>query len=106
MVNESPFLGAETPPKYRQILPHWSMVKKLSNEFVSIWLGFRKEQYPGRETVDAMYDKGALSLQPKSSGKQRQSGRSIGAFNRHSGKPGRFIEDYHGIVFVKHKKLL
>ena len=72
---------------------------------ISIRLSFRKEQNPRRETIDAMYDKGSLSLQCKFFGKQRQSGRGIGAFNRHSRKSGRFIEDHHGIVFVKHGKL-
>jgi hypothetical protein len=105
-VNERPFLGAEMPPKDREILPYWGMAEKLSNELISIRLSFRKEQNPGREAVDAMYNKGALSLPPKSCGKQRPSGRSSGASNRHSRKPGRFIEDYHGIVFVKHAKVL
>jgi hypothetical protein len=104
-VNERPFLGAETPANYREILPHWSMAEKLSNECISIWLSFCKEQNPGRKTIDAMYDKGSLSLQFKFCGKKRQSGRSIRAFDRHGRKSGRFIEDHHGIVFVKHEKL-
>jgi hypothetical protein len=52
-----------------------------------------------------MYDKGSLSLQFKFCGKKRQSGRSIRAFDRHGRKSGRFSEDHHGIVFVKHEKL-
>jgi hypothetical protein len=52
-----------------------------------------------------MYHEGALSLQFQFRGKKRQSGRSIGAFNRYRWKPGRFIEDHHGVVFVKHGKL-
>jgi len=104
-VNERPFLGAETPPDYREVLPHRSMAEKLLNEGISIRLSFSKEQNPRRETIDAMYDKGALSLQCKFCGKQRQSGRGIGAVNRHSRKSGRFIEDYYGIVFVKHGQL-
>jgi hypothetical protein len=104
-VNERPFLGVETPANYREILPHGSMAEKLSNECIAIRLSFRKEQNPGRETIDAMYDKGSLSLQFKFRGEKRQGGRSIGALNRHSRKSGRFIEDHHGIVFVKHDKL-
>jgi hypothetical protein len=52
-----------------------------------------------------MYDKGSLSLQSESGGEKRPSGRSIGALDRHSRKSGGFIEDHHGIVFVKHGKL-
>ena len=102
IVNERPFLGAETAAKHREILPHGSMAEKLYNERISIQLGFRKEQHPGREPIDAMDDKSSLSLQLESCGKQRQSGRSIGAFNRHRRKSGRLIEDHHSIVFVKH----
>jgi len=105
VVNERPFLGGETPANHREILPDWSMAEKLSNECISIRFGFRKEQNSGRKTIDAMYDEGPLSLQFQFRGKQRQSGRSIGACNRHRQKPGRFIEDHHGIVFVKHEKL-
>ena len=93
------------PAHNREVLPHRSVAEKLLNECVSIRLSFRKEQNPRRETIDAMYDKGALSLQCKFCGKQRQSGRGMGAVNRHSRKSGRFIEDHHGIVFVKHGKL-
>jgi hypothetical protein len=63
VVNECPFFDAERPANYREILPRWSMVEKLSNECVSIRFGFCKEQNPGCKTVDAMYDKGSLSLQ-------------------------------------------
>jgi hypothetical protein len=105
VVNERPFLGAGTPANYREILPHGSMAEKLSNECVAIRLSFRKKQNPGRKTIDAMYHKGPLSLQPEFGGEKRPGGRSIGALNRHSRKSGRFIEDHHGIVFVKHEKL-
>ena len=71
VVNERPFLGAETPANYREILPHGSMAEKLSNECIAIRLGFRKEQNPGRKTIDAMYDKGSLSFQSKSRGEKR-----------------------------------
>jgi hypothetical protein len=62
-VNERPFFGSEMPANYREILPHWSMAEKLSNESISIRLGFCKEQNPGRKAIDAMYDKGSLSIQ-------------------------------------------
>ena len=81
------------------------MAEKLLNECISIRLSFRKEQNPRRETIDAMYDKGSLSLHYKFCGKQRQSGRGIRTGNRHGRKSGRFIEDHNGIVFVKHRQL-
>jgi len=81
------------------------MAEKLSNECVSIRLGFCKEQNPGRETIDAMYDKGSLSLRFQFCGKKRQGGRCIGAFHRHSQKSGRFIEGHDRIVFVEDGKL-
>ena len=81
------------------------MAEKLLNECISIRLSFRKEQNARRETIDAMYDKGTLSLQGKCCRKQRQSGPGTGAVNRHSRNSGRFIDDHQGIVFVKHRKL-
>jgi hypothetical protein len=104
-VNERPFFGSEMPANYREILPHWSMAEKLSNESISIRLGFCKEQNPGRKAIDAMHNKGSLSLRFQFCGEKRQSGRSIAAFHRHSRESGRFIEDHDGIVFVKHDKL-
>ena len=78
------------------------MAEKLSNEYLSIRLCFGEDQNAGSETIDAMDNKGSLSFQRKSRGKQRQSGRTIGAFDRHSRQASRFIDDYHGIVLVKH----
>jgi hypothetical protein len=104
VMHEVPFLGAETPANYREILPHRSVAEKLSNERIPIRFSFRKEQNPGSKTIDTMYDKGSLSLQFQFCGKKRQSGRSIGASNRHSRKSGGFIEDHYGIVFVKHDR--
>jgi hypothetical protein len=105
VVNQRPFLGAGTPANYREILSHGSMAEKLSNECIAVGLRFRKEQNPGRKTIDAMYHKGSLSLQLEFGAEKRPGGRNIGARNRHSRKSSRFIEDYHGIVFVKHGKL-
>ncbi len=53
-----------------------------------------------------MHDQRPLSLQLEFCDKQRQSGWSIGALNRHSQKSGWFVENDHGIVFVKHGKLM
>jgi hypothetical protein len=62
VVNERPFFYGEMSANYCEILPHRSVAEKLSNERVSIRAGFCKEQDPGRVTIDAMYDKGPLSL--------------------------------------------
>ena len=88
VVNERPFFDAEISANDCEILPHRTMAEKLSNECVSIRLGFCKEQNPGRETIDAMYDKGSLSLRFQFCEKKRQGGRCIGAFHRHSQKSG------------------
>jgi hypothetical protein len=105
VVYELAFPGAGTPANHREILPHWRMPEKLSNECIPIGFSLRKEQNSGRKTIDAVYDVGPLPLQLQFRGKKRPSGRSIGAPNGHSRKSGRFIEDHHGIVFVKHEKL-
>jgi hypothetical protein len=105
IVHERPCLNAETAAQYREILPYGSMVEKLSHQRISIRTGLRKQQSPGGKTIDAMHDQGSLSLQLEFCGKQRQSGRSIEALNRHSQESGRFVENDHGIVFVKHGKL-
>ncbi len=104
-MNQRPFLDAEMSADYCEILPHRSVSEKLSNECVSIRLGFCKEQNPGRKTIDAMYDKGPLSPRFQLCRKQRQCGRCIGAFHRHSWKSSRLIEGHDGIVFVERNKL-
>jgi hypothetical protein len=104
-VNECPFFGAEIPANYCEILSHRSMAEKLSNECVSIRLGFCKEQNPGRETIDAMYDEGSLSLRFQFCGKKRQGGHCIEAFHRHSQKSGGFVKGHDRIVFEEDGKL-
>ncbi len=104
-MNERPFFDAEMSANDCEILPHRTMAEKLSNECVSIPFGFCKEQNPGGETIDAMYDKGSLSPRLQFCRKQRPCGRCIGAFHRHRRKSGRFIEGHDGIVFVEHDKL-
>lgn len=105
IVNQRPFSCSETPAKNRYILPYRHMSEKLSNERFPIGLCFGEEQNAGRELIDAVDNHSALSLPRKSLGKQRQSGQTIGAFDRHSRQAGRFIEDYHGIILVKHAKI-
>jgi hypothetical protein len=62
VVDERLFSVAEMSANYCEILPHRSVGEKLSNERVSIRPGFCKEQDPGRVTINAMYNKGALSF--------------------------------------------
>jgi hypothetical protein len=102
VVNQRPFLGAGLPANHREILPHRSMGEKLADQRVSIRLGLGKEQNPGRKPVDAMDDENSLSLPSPFGGKERKSGRSIGAWHRHSRKSGRLIDGHNGIVFVKY----
>jgi len=105
IVHERPCLNAETAAQYREIPPYGSMVEKLSHQRISIRTGLCKQQSPGGKTIDSMHDQGSLSPRLEFCDKQRQSGRSIRALNRHSQKSGRFVENDHGIVFVKHGKL-
>jgi hypothetical protein len=106
IVHERPCLNAETAAQYREIPPYGSMVEKLSHQRISIRTGLCKQQCPGGKTIDAMHDQRSLSLRPEFCDNQGQSGRSIGAANRHSQKSDRFVENDHSIVFVKHGKLL
>ena len=62
IVHERPGLSAETSAHYREILPYWSMVEKLSHERISIRIGLCKQQNPGGKSIDAMHNQGSLSL--------------------------------------------
>jgi len=106
IMNQDPLLCVETPAKNRQILSHWRMIEKLSNQYLSIGPGFGEKQNAGCETIDSMDNKSQLSLPLKSLGKQGQSGWTIGALDGHSRQASRLIEHHHGIVLVKHGKLL
>ncbi len=61
-MNERPLFDTEMPADNCEILPHRSVGEKLPNESPTIPLGFRKEENPGSEPIDAMHDKGPLSL--------------------------------------------
>jgi hypothetical protein len=104
VVNERPLFGADVTPNYCEILPHRSMVEKLSNECVPIRLGFCKEKDPGCKTIDAMHDECSLPFRFQFCGKKRQGGRSIGALHRHRRESSRFVDSHDGIVFVKYNK--
>ena len=67
------------------------MVEKLSHQRISIRTSLRKQQSPGGKTIDSVHDEGSLSLRLEFCNKQRQSGRSVRALNRHSQKSGRFV---------------
>src|ERR1700676_1386499 len=85
-------------------MPNGSMVEKLSHQHISIPTGLRKQQSPRSKTINAMHNQGSLSFQFKFCDKERQSGQSIGALNRHCQKSCRFVENTHGIVFVEDGK--
>jgi hypothetical protein len=80
------------------------MVEELSHQHISIPTGLRKQQSPRGKTIDAMHHQRSLPLQFEFCDKERQSGQSIGALNRHCQKSGRFVENDHGIVFVEDGK--
>ena len=86
-------------------MPNGSMVEKLSHQHISIRTGLRKQQSTRGKTIDAMHNQRSLPLQFEFCDEERQSGRSIGALNRHSQKSGRFVENDHSIVFVKDGKV-
>ena len=62
VVNERSFFGLEVPAHDCEILPHRSMFEKLPNQRFAIWPGLGKQQDSGCVSIDAMYDKGPLSL--------------------------------------------
>ena len=70
VVNQRSFPGGEMSANHCEILPHRGVADKLSNQCVSIRFRFCKEQNPGGKTIDAMHDKGSLSL-PFSSAESR-----------------------------------
>src|ERR1022692_2314108 len=106
IMHQRPCLSRETAAQDREILPHRSVCEKLSHQRMSIRIALREQQRSRGKTIDAMHDQSSLSLRLKSRGKQRQRGRSTRTLNRHSQKAGRFVENNHGIVFVKHGKVL
>lgn len=105
IVHERPCLNAETAAQYREIPSDGSVGEKLSHQRISIRTGLRKQQSPRGKTIDAMHNQRSLFLQFEFCDKQRQSGGRIGTPNRYSQKSGWFVENDHGLVFVKHGKL-
>ncbi len=105
-MNERPFFGGDVSANDREVLAHGSMLEKLSNQCLPVLLGFGKEKDSGRETVDAMYDKRALSLKLQFCAKKGPGGLNTGALHRHGVKAGGFVEGQDGIVLIKHYHLL
>ena len=62
VVNERSFFVLEVPAHDCEILPRRSMFEKLPNQRLAIRPGLGKQQDPGCVSIDAMYDKGPLSL--------------------------------------------
>jgi len=84
----------------REILSHRGVSDKLLNECFSIRPGFCKQQNPGSETIDAVYDIGPLPLRFQFFRKERQRRRKVGVVGRHRQHFGWLIEDHNGIVLV------
>ena len=105
VVNQSPFVKAEMTANCCEIFPHRGVPDKLLHQCFSIWPGFCEEQNPGRVTIDAMYDEGPLPLCFQFGRKNRKRGWGSGVIGGHGKQFGALIEDYNGIVFVKHVKL-
>lgn len=89
----------------REIFPHRGVPDKLLHQCFPIGPGFCEQQNPGRETIDAMNDKGPLPPGFQFRRKNRKRGRGIGVIRGHREQSGPLIEDDNGIVFVKHVKL-
>jgi hypothetical protein len=79
--------------------------EELPYERIAIGSSLGKQKQPGGKTVDAMHYEGPLLFSLEFFGKQRPSGRDLGAFNWHRQKPGRFVQNDHGIVLVKNGDL-
>ena len=60
IVNERSLFRREVPANHGQILPDGSVREKLSNQRVSIRVGFGEQQNSGRETIDTMYHQSSL----------------------------------------------
>ncbi len=105
VVNESPLFNAGMTTNCCEIFPHRGVSDKLLHECFSIWPGFGEEQNPRRVTIDAMYDEGPLPLRFQLCRKNRKRRGGIGVIRGHRKQFGPLIEDYNGIVFVKHVKL-
>ena len=105
VVHERSRLGIHTATQHREIVPYRTVVEKLTHEPRTIRIGLGKQQNAGGKPIDAMHHQGALSLSLEFGDEQRQSGRGIGAFNRHRQESGWFVDHDHRIVFVKHGQL-
>lgn len=60
IMNERSLACGKMSTYHDQILPQRSMRQKLSNQRVPIALGFGKQQYSRRETIDAMHHQSSL----------------------------------------------
>ncbi len=105
VVNESPFCKTQMTTNYREIFAHRGVPDKLLHECFPIWPGFCEEQDPRRMAIDAMDDEGPLPLGFQFRRKKGKRRWRIGVIRRHGEQFGPLIEDYNGIVFVKHVKL-
>jgi len=100
-MNKRAFLLGKMASNNGQVLTHGRVSQELLNEFVAVTLRFGEEHDPGRESIDTVHDKRALTLLPQIGGKQGPSGGRVGTFHGDGGKPGRLFECDDGIVFIK-----
>ena len=105
VVNKRPFFDRNVTANHGEILPHGSVRKKLLNQCVAISIGFCKKQYSGSKAINAVHDKGPLSLRFQVYGKKRLGGWQVGVLDRHCEESGWLIDDYDRIVFVENSKL-
>src|ERR1051326_439710 len=78
------------------------MGEKLLDQRIAVAVCLGKQKDAGRKAIDAMHNQGALTSRLELSDQQRQRGRNIGAFDRHSQQPSRLVEDNHSIIFIEH----
>ncbi len=101
MVNECVSLGFNASAQGDKVLPDGRVSKELTNQFVTIGAGLRKQQDAGGKAVDAMYDVDALPLELQPLLQKRQGGYGVRALDRHRQEPGWLVENDDGIVFVE-----
>jgi hypothetical protein len=78
------------------------MFEELPDQNVPAGICFGKQQNPGREAIDSVHHKRALSLPLHFLRKDRPGGRSVRTFDGHRGQAGGLVDGHHRVVFVEH----
>jgi len=103
-VNQRSFFRSKMSAHHGQILPDRSMRQELSNQRLSIGLGFGEQQNSGRETIDAMHDQSSLSARLQVRRENRKRRGCVGTGRRYGQKSGRLIDRHNRIVFIQDGK--